>query len=150
MALRIHAMPGHLIRRMQQISNLVFNRRAKSAGIDLTSVQFAALDAICSNPGIDQASVAALIAYDRPTIGGVIERLEAKGLIVRKVSPTDRRARVISLSPKGEALYGDLLPVVCELQNDILKGLTEDEKETFMKLARKVVQASAGSEGAVS
>ena len=147
MNLRIYGMPGHLIRRLQQHSNHAFYLHAKSAGIDLTSVQFAALDAIRDNPGIDQAGVSALIAYDRPTIGGVIERLEAKGLVARQVSSKDRRAREISLTQKGEAVYGEFLPVVRDLQQDILRGLTDDEQGTFMRLARKVLESSAGSQG---
>lgn len=132
-------MPGHLIRRMQQNSGKVFASHAKAVGVDLTSVQFAALDAIHSNPGIDQAGVSELIAYDRPTIGGVIDRLEVKGLITRKVSRTDRRAREISLTEAGEKLYEDFLPVVEKLQNGVLRGLDAEERETFVRLARKII-----------
>ena len=51
----------------------------QAAGFVLTSVQFAALDAIAQQPAIDQATLAATISFDRATIGGVIERLESKG-----------------------------------------------------------------------
>ncbi len=140
--LKVYAMPGHLIRRLQQISVHAFGVHAKVAGFDLTSVQFAALDAIHANPGIDQAGVASLIAYDRPTIGGVIERLESKGLISRRVSPTDRRAREINLTPLGESVFSEFLPVVESMQTGILAGLDADERQTFMKLAGKVIEAS--------
>ena len=56
----IKDMPGHLIRRLQQHSTLVFTTRMREAGHDITSVQFAAMDALTSQPGIDQATVAAL------------------------------------------------------------------------------------------
>ena len=85
-------MAGHLIRRMNQISTHVFSQRMQAEGRDLTPVQFAALDTIIANPGIDQASVAARIAYDRATIGGVIDRLEQKGYVERTISRRDRRA----------------------------------------------------------
>jgi hypothetical protein len=62
------ATAGHLIRRLHQQSTQVFQARTQAAGFDLTSVQFAALDAIARQPGIDQASLAAIISFDRATI----------------------------------------------------------------------------------
>ncbi len=132
-------MPGHLIRRLQQHSTQVYAARTREAGFDITSVQFAALDAILANPGIDQAGVAALIAYDRPTIGEVINRLVAKGLVERAVNDHDRRARVLRLTAAGEDTFARLLPVVRELQSRILANLTPDERAAFLGLARAVL-----------
>ncbi|MEZ5701810.1 MAG: MarR family winged helix-turn-helix transcriptional regulator [Burkholderiaceae bacterium] len=63
-------MAGHLIRRLQQQSTQVFQSRMQAAGFDLTSVQFAALDAIAQQPEIGQATLSAIIGFDRATIGG--------------------------------------------------------------------------------
>src|SRR5215213_2944818 len=68
-------MPGHLARRFQQIAVAVFLAEVEDAGFDLTPVQYAALAAIKLNPGIDQVTLAGLIAYDRTTITGVVDRL---------------------------------------------------------------------------
>ncbi len=132
-------MPGHLIRRLHQVSTQVFNKHVQEAGFDLTSVQFAALDAIHANPGVDQASIAALIAYDRATIGGVISRLEQKGLVSRVVSQSDHRARKVSLTEHGDTTLSGLLPVVQNLQANILDGLNKDERQIFLHLATKAL-----------
>lgn len=137
----IYGMAGHLIRRLNQISTHVFSVRMQEAGIDLTSVQFAALETIRAEPGIDQATVAAKIAYDRATIGGVIDRLEQKNYVKRSVSQRDRRAREVTLSEKGKDILAAAAPVVIDLQNEILGGLTPNERETFLKLAGKAVGA---------
>jgi transposase InsO family protein len=50
-----------------------------------------------STPGLEQARIAARIAYDKATIGGVIDRLEQKGFIKRSISKSDRRAREVTL-----------------------------------------------------
>ena len=50
-------MPGHLIRRLHQHSTQLFGQRVQAAGSDLTSMQFAALDALRFHPGIDQAGL---------------------------------------------------------------------------------------------
>lgn len=133
-------MAGHLIRRLHQQSVQVFQARARAVGVDLTPVQFAALDAIRSEPGSDQARVAARIAYDRATIGGVIERLVEKGYVARTVSRRDRRARELTLTAAGAAAFAAFLPEVQALQAEILGGLTEEERAAFLALARKAIE----------
>ncbi len=135
-------MPGHLIRRLHQLSTQVFASHIQAAGMDLTPVQFAAMDAIRSHPGVDQARIAALIAYDRATIGGVIDRLEKKGLVTRSVSERDRRAREVRLTAEGARLFDRLLPVVAGLQPEILPGLNAKERDQFMRLAAKTLHAA--------
>lgn len=135
----VHGMVGHLIRRLSQISTHVFSTRMQEEGIALTPVQFAALDAILGNPGVDQASVAQMIAYDRATIGGVIDRLVAKNLVRRTVNTKDRRARSLHLTEEGEALFNRALPVVSALQPGILAGLSDQERRQFEELAAKAV-----------
>lgn len=135
-------MAGHLIRRLHQQSTQVFVQRTQAAGFDLTPVQYAALEAIYENPGIDQARVAEMIGYDRATIGGVIERLEKKDWIRRLVSEQDRRARELSLTAKGKKIRMALEPIVQDLQKDILKPLSRADRESFIYLARQVVLQS--------
>ena len=133
-------MAGHLIRRLHQQSTQVFVQRTQAAGFDLTPVQFAALDAIAAQPGTDQARVAEMIAYDRATIGGVIDRLVQKGWVHRVVSERDRRAREVSLTDEGQRVREAVLPVVQDLQQEILETLGDDERALFLALARKAVR----------
>src|SRR5258705_13350105 len=88
----INDRPGHLARRFQQIAVALFHAEVEGAGSDLTAVKYAALATVATHPGIDQATLAGLIAYDRTTITGVVDRLVQKGLAVRQASSTDRRA----------------------------------------------------------
>ncbi|MBU2486126.1 MAG: MarR family transcriptional regulator [Alphaproteobacteria bacterium] len=142
----VSRMPGHLIRRLHQISTHVFMTRTREAGFDLTPVQFAALDAIRESPGIDQAGLAEAVAKDRATIGAVADRLEQKGLVTRKVNAQDKRARILALTEDGEALVAALKPLVEQLQAEILPGLNETEYRLFIELAAKAARA-AGSVG---
>jgi MarR family transcriptional regulator, temperature-dependent positive regulator of motility len=130
---------GHLIRRLHQQSMQIFQTQTQAAGFDLTSVQFAALECVAQRPGIDQASLAAAIGFDRATIGGVIDRLERKGLVQRVVSAQDRRARQLNLTPEGEQLLAACRPVVKALQADILAPLSPAEREVFLALAHKAL-----------
>lgn len=135
----LDTMPGHLIRRLHQISTSVFAERMKAAGIDITSVQFAALTVLHEKPGIDQATLAQEIAYDRATIGGVVDRLERKGWVLRKVNQDDRRARQVTLTEEGTAMLAVVAPIVATLQADILAQLTLTERTAFIALASKAV-----------
>lgn len=138
----VSRMPGHLIRRLHQISTHVFMTRTREAGFDLTPVQFAALDAIRKSPGIDQAGLAEAVAKDRATIGAVADRLEQKGLVSRKVNARDKRARKLALTDEGEALVAALRPLVEQLQAEILPGLDEAEYRLFVELAAKAARAA--------
>ena len=139
----VSRMPGHLIRRLHQISTHVFMTRTREAGFDLTPVQFAALDAIRKSPGIDQAGLADAVAKDRATIGAVADRLEQKGLVSRKVNAHDKRARKLALTDEGEALVAALRPLVEQLQAEILPGLDEAEYRLFVELAAKAARAAS-------
>jgi MarR family transcriptional regulator, temperature-dependent positive regulator of motility len=133
--------PGHLIRRFHQISVAAFVAETEQAGVELTAVQYAALFVLRDNEGIDQATLAGLIAYDRVTIGGVISRLESRGYLERKNSTEDRRARILRLTRKGRAVLTKLAPAVHQAQEVMLKGLDISERAVLMKLLRKVTDA---------
>ncbi|MDF0600714.1 MarR family transcriptional regulator [Psychromarinibacter sp. C21-152] len=134
-------MPGHLVRRFQQAAVAIFYREVAATGYDLSPVQFAALTAVRDNPGIDQATLAGLIAYDRTTIGGVVDRLVQKGFLERKHSARDRRARVLRLTATGQGALQRIEPAVEEAQRVMLQGLDAEEAAQFMALLRKALGA---------
>ena len=136
----IYQMPGNLIRRLHQISTSVFTDRTKDLGVDITAPQFAALMVLSDHKAIDQATLAGMIALDRTTIGGVVERMLAKDWLTRTTSQTDRRAKVLELTAKGQTLLDQLKPIVHEMQQDILPGLSAEERDTFIRLAQKAAE----------
>lgn len=136
-------MAGHLIRRLNQISTTVFHRHIQQSDHDLTPVQFSAMHTLKNNPDIEQAQLAAMIAYDRATIGGVIDRLEKKGYVSRVISKQDRRARQCRLTKTGLNVIKAISPAVEALQDEILVGLNSKEREQFIRLAQKVIAKEA-------
>jgi MarR family transcriptional regulator, temperature-dependent positive regulator of motility len=134
--------PGHLVRRFQQIAVAIFHAQVEEAGYDLTPVQYAALVAIRTNPGIDQATLAGQIAYDRTTITGVVDRLEQKGLLARRLSSKDRRAHALQITDAGRRTLRGIEPAVEAAQRTMLRGLTADEAQQFLRLLRKAIDAA--------
>jgi MarR family transcriptional regulator, lower aerobic nicotinate degradation pathway regulator len=134
---RLLEMPGHLIRRLHQISFALFLDQAKA--FDLTPVQYAALVAIGSHPGIDQTALCNIIAFDRTTIGGVVGRLEKKKLIRRLHGARDRRTKSLSITPAGRRLVRQIEPAVQSTQQLILAPLTSSERNAFMGMLKHLV-----------
>jgi len=133
----VYAAPGYLFRRMQQIAVAIFMEECR--GCDLTPVQFAALVAIHTHPGIDATRLSAVIAFDRSTLGNVIERLEAKDYIERKPSPEDKRIKLICLTGPGAALLRDIMPLVDRAQARMLQPLKAADRKTLLALLTQLV-----------
>jgi DNA-binding MarR family transcriptional regulator len=133
--------PGHLARRFQQIAVAVFHAEVERAGFDLTPVQYAALAAVADRPGIDQATLAGTIAYDRATITGVVDRLVHKGLLVRAPSARDRRAHALQITDAGRRTLRAIEPAVLAAQRAMLRGLTASEAKELMRLLTKAIAA---------
>lgn len=130
--------PGFLLRRAQQIAVAIFLEEVGAA--DLTPVQYAALAAIASNDALDATRLAAIAAFDRSTVGSVVDRLEDKGLIVRRPSPDDRRQKLLAITAAGMDLLRAATPGVAQAQARILQPLEEAEREAFLALLRKLVE----------
>jgi MarR family transcriptional regulator, lower aerobic nicotinate degradation pathway regulator len=133
----VYTAPGYLFRRMQQIAVSIFVEECRA--FDLTPVQYAALIAIHTHPGIDATRLSAVIAFDRSTLGNVIERLEAKELIGRKPSPEDKRVKLLTLTKSGAALLRAIMPSVDRAQARMLRPLKAADRKTLMALLTQLV-----------
>jgi DNA-binding MarR family transcriptional regulator len=133
----VYTKPGYLFRRMQQIAVAIFMEECRA--FDLTPVQYAALVAIQSHPGIDATRLSAVIAFDRSTLGSVIERLQAKGLIERAASAEDKRVKLLTITKAGAALLRDIVPAVERAQLRMLQPLKAADRKTLMTLLSQLV-----------
>ena len=133
----VYAAPGYLFRRMQQIAVALFIEECKA--FDLTPVQYAALIAIHTHPGIDATRLSAVIAFDRSTLGSVIERLESKKLIDRKPSGEDKRVKLLYLTRAGAAILRDIVPSVEQAQARMLQPLKPADRKVLLSLLTQLV-----------
>jgi MarR family transcriptional regulator, lower aerobic nicotinate degradation pathway regulator len=131
-------LPGHLIRRVHQVSTAYF---AEECGGDLTAVQYAALVAIGAHPGIDATRLSEIIYFDRSTIGDVLDRMEGKDWIRRASTPTDRRIKLLELSPAGQVVLQQVEPGIRRIQERLLAPLTAAEAKTLIRLLGKMADA---------
>jgi MarR family transcriptional regulator, lower aerobic nicotinate degradation pathway regulator len=130
-------LPGHLIRRLQQIAVAIFLE--DTAGFGITPVQYAALRWLGHNPGIDQRTLAGKIGLDTSTLGGVLDRLESRGVLVRQPSGTDRRVKQLSLTAAGQQLLVDMEPALLASQQRILAPLSAKKQAQFLAMLAELV-----------
>ena len=133
----VYTAPGYLFRRMQQIAVAIFMEECKA--FDLTPVQYAALIAIRTHPGIDATRLSAVIAFDRSTLGSVIERLEAKLYVERKPSRGDKRVKLLYLTRSGAAQLREITSAVEKAQARMLQPLKPADRKILLALLTQLV-----------
>lgn len=137
----LETLPGHLIRRLQQIAVGIFLDEVADQAV--TPVQFALLHTAQAMPGMDQRSIAAAIGFDTSTIGAVVDRLEKRGLIARQMSAEDKRVRRLHVTAAGEALLAGAVPAMLRAQRRMLVPLNAAEQASFLEMLTRVVTANA-------
>jgi MarR family transcriptional regulator, lower aerobic nicotinate degradation pathway regulator len=132
-------LPGHLIRRVHQVSTAYFT---EECGAELTAVQYAALVAIGSHPGIDATRLSQVIYFDRSTIGDVLDRMESKGWILRASTTSDRRVKLLKLSPAGHEILLQVEPAIRRVQERLIAPLSPREAKTLIRLLARMADAA--------
>ena len=127
---------GFLLAKAYQRACLIFKEQFE--GHDLTPQQFGLLGFLWQEDGISQALLSAKSQIDRTTMGGLIDRLEKEGLVVRQAHPEDRRAYRICLTEKGKALQPELTPLALRAQEMFIAKLTSDEVDALKSLLEKI------------
>ncbi|MEI7933064.1 MAG: MarR family transcriptional regulator [Alphaproteobacteria bacterium] len=82
--------------------------------LDLTQRQVAILSLVAANPGTPQVAIAAQLRSDRATIMAMVDRLEARGLLTRERSKSDRRRQELILTPQGAATLDKARTLIAE------------------------------------
>lgn len=139
-ALSLEEMPGFRIRRLQLISVAIVLEETQGFGI--TPVQFSTLTAIQREPGLDQRTLAKRVGLDTSTLGCVIDRLEAQGLVVRNNSPCDRRVRLLQITAAGVKLLREIDPHMHKAQLRMLAPLTAEQRRDFMNTLQILIEAN--------
>src|SRR5690554_6584422 len=79
--------------------------------LGMTSGQFSLMMSLNRPEPPTMGSVAALLAMDRTTLTAALKPLQRRGLVEVTVSPSDRRSRLMALTPTGQALLAEAVPI---------------------------------------
>src|ERR1700736_5027133 len=136
----IRRVPVALARRFAQICVAVAAETLE--GEDLTPLQFAVLANLNDETDVDQNSLAARLGVDRNSASVLVEQLEKRGLIDRRVNGADRRARLLRLTGIGDELHERLRPAMRAAQRRILAPLAPNERERFLDQLAQIIKAN--------
>jgi len=112
------------------------DKRARMHG--MTRAQWAVLARLEREPGITQSRLALLTDVEPITIGRLVDRLEANGLIERHPDPGDRRIWRLTLTPKSAAILEQIAEFRRELHEDMAAGLDAQSLNTLVRCLQQM------------
>ncbi len=136
----IRRAPAALARRFQQICVAMIAEALVGEGI--VQLEYAVLQFLDDLPGIDQRRLAEALGIDRHNTGVVVEGLEKKGFLDRRVNGEDRRARQLSLTAKGRKVLDRVRPKTRRTSKRILKPLARAEQEQFIDFMVRLIEGN--------
>ena len=131
--------PGHLLRRAVQVMNLLWDEEVSHT---ITSPQFAALNALYTEPDLDQRTLGQRISLDRSTMAEVVSRLCDRGLIRTERDRRDGRRKTIALTTKGLHAVQHLIPRTHAMTDRLVGSLGVRERDELLRLLTEVVRAN--------
>ena len=123
---------GFILNDVSRLLRTTFDRRAKSIG--LTRSQWWVLTHLYRRDGLVQAELAEILEIERPTLGRLLDRLEAKGWLRRELDPDDRRVKRVYLTNEVKPAMQSLRRIAADLRQQSLEGLNEKERERLVDI----------------
>ncbi|MEQ6124036.1 MarR family transcriptional regulator [Pseudotenacibaculum sp. MALMAid0570] len=131
---------GYLINMSALLLKRELNTAIKNNKIDITPEQWAILNRLKENSGLTQKEVAKLTFKDNANITRIVDKLEAKGLAVRKADSDDRRAWKISITKKGIEIRDLVEPLAIEVLKKATNGLSDNDVQEFNNTSKKILE----------
>jgi DNA-binding MarR family transcriptional regulator len=135
----LDASAGHLLRLAHQRYQAIFQDRAQ--GLGLTGPQFATLVRLAQMGRATQNHLGRLAGMDSATIQGVVRRLIARGFMRTASDPMDRRLRVLTITPEGEAVVREGQQAGMRANDALMAHLSEHERVQLLSLLRRLSPA---------
>jgi MarR family transcriptional regulator, 2-MHQ and catechol-resistance regulon repressor len=125
-----------VIMRSHRALTLLAEESITKAGLCLTD--FAALEALLHKGPLTISEIQNKVLLASGSMTAAVDRLEKLGLVERKSSPSDRRARVVELTPKGRRLAASCFEQHAKDLEALMSALSEKEKERVYRSLKKL------------
>jgi DNA-binding MarR family transcriptional regulator len=129
---------GYVLRRTQSAVFEDFAATFAHAGEALTPGEFGLLVLVDHNAGLSQMALARALGIDRSTLVPILDRLQARGLLMRHRSPTDGRTHALALTTAGEKALARFTRLVRGHEKRIASRLSAAEIRVLIELLEKV------------
>ncbi len=106
----------------------------------LTLEQFHLLKNMSLDAGMTQRQICNLTSKTPANMSRMLDRMESKGLAVRRVNPVDRRASLVFLTAKGESLVEEVLEEFESFSSKLTEGKTEADQQIVRNALAKIAR----------
>ncbi|MCB8878756.1 MarR family transcriptional regulator [Acidisoma cellulosilytica] len=127
---------GFLFRQVTQRHTGIF---AERIGDGLTPMQWAALAKLNEIGRTSQSALGRAVCMDAATVKGTVDRLEARGLVIRTPDADDRRKLLVDLTAEGQAMTERNLAAAAAITRETLAPLTAEESRLLFALLQKLL-----------
>jgi MarR family transcriptional regulator, organic hydroperoxide resistance regulator len=128
---------GYRMRLVSMLLTREFQARLDPHG--LTPFHWVVLCCLWQEDGLATSAIGDKLQQVGGTLTGVLDRMEERGLVRRQRDQRDRRIWRIWLTEAGDELRYVLPPLVLELKNDALAGLSEPEQQRFFGVLDQII-----------
>ena len=98
------------------------------SAFDLTTSQFEVLGYLSHTEGLEQQQLQICSGITSATLTGILDKLEARGLLVRRSSEADKRAKIVAMTAHGHETFNQLADVLATFEDDMLNGFSPAER----------------------
>jgi DNA-binding MarR family transcriptional regulator len=131
---------GQLFFRLWRATHTRIAEKLESIG--LTPASFGVLNLLAKRDAMIQQEIGRAIGIDPSTMVALLDGLEGAGLVTRTPNPSDRRARVVAVTPKGRKALERGRKLNGEVEDEVLKGLSKTERRELLDLLRQALASS--------
>jgi MarR family transcriptional regulator, transcriptional regulator for hemolysin len=121
---------GFLLNDVARLMRTAYDRRIRKLG--LTRAQWWVLTHLYRSNGVSQTELAETLEIEKPTLGRLLDRLEAKGWVKREHDAKDRRVWRVHLTDEVEPALRTMRAIAKDLRRDALTGIGAAERERFV------------------
>ncbi len=121
---------GLILHDVARLLRVNFDRRVRDLG--LTRSQWWVLTHLYREDGLTQTELADLMEIERPSLGRLLDRLEAKNWIKRSNDPTDRRVNRVYLTVDVKPMVREMRQHASDVRQQAMAELTEAQREQFV------------------
>ncbi len=118
---------GFLISDVSRLLRRVYDRRVEPLG--LTRAQWRVLVHVYRRAGVSQTALAQILEIEKPTLGRLVDRLEHKGWVERRIDDRDQRARRLVITEQARPLIDQMEELAEAVHADALDSVPDDETD---------------------
>jgi DNA-binding MarR family transcriptional regulator len=128
---------GYIINHLARLFASALQARIEPMGASVG--QFPLLLLLWEEDGLSQTEISTVLGIEKATVTNTLNRMERDRLITRSRDPNDARRSLVHLTPIGQGLQKELLDMACEVNGRAAMGVSREEHDMFLKIAKKMI-----------